>query len=333
MKKILSLMLASILVAASLTACGGQSTDKSTTNADSTTQDSETQSTEGTDSQGTNYTVGICQLMVHESLDKATQGFMDALTETVEAAGNTVEFDTQVAGEANLCTTVVNTFTAKQVDLIMANATPALLAAANATTTIPVLGTSVTDYTDTFAGNIPSNVSGTSDAVPFDEQAKMMIETLGLAAGDQVGVLYCTNESNSLIQYEAVKALFEAEGLVVKAYTFSETTELQAIATSMANECKAVYVPSDNTVAANDAIVGTICTEKNVPIYTSYGGAVCYASLSIDYYELGVETGKMAAQVLMGEKSVSDIEVTTLTPSVVYNEELCAQLGIEVPAE
>ena len=333
MKKILSLMLASILVAASLTACGGQSTDKSTTNADSTTQNSETQSTEGTDSQGTNYTVGICQLMVHESLDKATQGFMDALTETVEAAGNTVEFDTQVAGEANLCTTVVNTFTAKQVDLIMANATPALLAAANATTTIPVLGTSVTDYTDTFAGNIPSNVSGTSDAVPFDEQAKMMIETLGLAAGDQVGVLYCTNESNSLIQYEAVKALFEAEGLVVKAYTFSETTELQAIATSMANECKAVYVPSDNTVAANDAIVGTICTEKNVPIYTSYGGAVCYASLSIDYYELGVETGKMAAQVLMGEKSVSDIEVTTLTPSVVYNEELCAQLGIEVPAE
>ena len=333
MKKILSLMLASILVAASLTACGGQSTDKSTTNADSTTQDSETQSTEGTDSQGTNYTVGICQLMVHESLDKATQGFMDALTETVEAAGNTVEFDTQVAGEANLCTTVVNTFTAKQVDLIMANATPALLAAANATTTIPVLGTSVTDYSDTFAGNIPSNVSGTSDAVPFDEQAKMMIETLGLAAGDQVGVLYCTNESNSLIQYEAVKALFEAEGIVVKAYTFSETTELQAIATSMANECKAVYVPSDNTVAANDAIVGTICTEKNVPIYTSYGGAVCYASLSIDYYELGVETGKMAAQVLMGEKSVSDIEVTTLTPSVVYNEELCAQLGIEVPAE
>ena len=333
MKKILSLMLASILVAASLTACGGQSTDKSTTNADSTTQNSEIQSTEGTDSQGTNYTVGICQLMVHESLDKATQGFMDALTETVEAAGNTVEFDTQVAGEANLCTTVVNTFTAKQVDLIMANATPALLAAANATTTIPVLGTSVTDYADTFAGNIPSNVSGTSDAVPFDEQAKMMIKTLGLAAGDQVGVLYCTNESNSLIQYEAVKALFEAEGIVVKAYTFSETTELQAIATSMANECKAVYVPSDNTVAANDAIVGTICTEKNVPIYTSYGGAVCYASLSIDYYELGVETGKMAAQVLMGEKSVSDIEVATLTPSVVYNEELCAQLGIEVPAE
>ena len=100
----------------------------------------------------------------------------------------------------------------------------------------------------------------------------------------------------------------------------------------MASTVKAVYVPSDNTVAANDAIVGTICNEKNVPIYTSYGGAVCYASLSIDYYQLGVETGKMAAQVLLEEKAPADIAIATLTPTVVYNEELCAQLGIEVPA-
>ena len=278
------------------------------------------------------YTVGICQLMVHDSLDQATQGFMDALTEAMEAEGKTVNFDKQIAGEANLCTTVINAFTAKKVDLIMANATPALLAAANATTSIPVLGTSVTDYADTFAGNIPANVSGTSDAVPFAEQAQMMIDTLGLVAGDKVGVLYCTNESNSLIQYEAVEALFKAENIEVIPYTFSETTELQAVATNMASTVKAVYVPSDNTVAANDAIVGTICNEKNVPIYTSYGGAVCYASLSIDYYQLGVETGKMAAQVLLEEKAPTDIAIATLTPTVVYNEELCAQLGIEVPA-
>ena len=279
----------------------------------------------------TEYTVGICQLMKHDSLDQATDGFIDALTEAMEAAGKKVTFDEQVAGEPDLCTTVVNTFTSKKVDLIMANATPALLAAANATSTIPVLGTSVTDYADTFAGNIPENVSGTSDAVPFDEQAKMMIETLGLVEGDVVGVLYCTNESNSLIQYEAVKALFEAEGIVVTAYTFSETTELQAICTSMASECKAVYVPSDNTVAQNDAIVGTVCSAQNVPVYTSYGGAVCYASLAIDYYQLGVETGKMAAEILLGTKEVSNIEIATLTPTVTYNEELCQQLGIAVP--
>ena len=281
------------------------------------------------------YTVGVVQLMEHESLDKATNGFVDALEEELEKQGLTVEFDIQVAGEANLCTTVVNTLTAKNVDLIMANATPALLAAANATTNskIPVLGTSVTDYNDTFKNNIPENVSGTSDAVEFNEQAKMMIETLNLVSGDQVGVLYCSNESNSVIQYEAVKKEFESKGIVVKAYTFSETTELQTVVTNAANECKAIYVPSDNTVADNDSVVGTICNDKKVPVYTSYGGAVCYASLAIDYYELGYETGKMAADILTGKKTPSEIEIKTLTPTNTYNEDLCKQLGITVPTK
>ena len=277
------------------------------------------------------YNVGVCQLMVHDSLDQATQGFQDALNEAMAAAGKKVNIDVQVAGDANSCSPIINTFTSKKVDLIMANATPALTAAATATTEIPVLGTSVTDYNDTFGGNIPANVSGTSDAVPFDEQAQMMIDTLGLVEGDKVGVIYCTNESNSLIQYEAVKALFEEKGIVVTAYTFSETTELQAIATKAASESKAIYIPSDNTVAQNDAIVGTICNEQKVPVYTSYGGAVCYASLAIDYYKLGYETGKMAAEILLGNKTVADYEVMTLEPTVTYNEELCAQLGIEVP--
>ncbi len=279
------------------------------------------------------FTVGVCQLMEHDSLDQATQGFCDALNEAMKAAGKTVTIDVQVAGEADLCTTVVNAFTSKRVDLIMGNATPALLAAANGTSSIPVLGTSVTDYDDTFGGNIPANVSGTSDAVPFDEQASMMIETLGLTAGDQVGVLYCINESNSLIQYEAVKALFASAGIAVEAYTFSETTELQGLVTKMAGECKAVYVPSDNTVAQNDAIVGTICTEQNVPVFTSYGGAICYASLAIDYYQLGYETGKMAAQILLEGKKPADMEVKVLVPTRTYNEDLCGQLGITVPAK
>lgn len=317
MKRILSVLMAAIMLvtaALSLVSCGD---DVAVTTDDVAAK--------------TNFVVGICQLMEHESLDKATNGFMDALTAELEKAGATVEFDTQVAGEATLCTTVINTFTAKKVDLIMANATPALLAAANATSTIPVLGTSVTDYNDTFSGNIPANVSGTSDAVPFDEQAKMMIDTLDLVKGDKVGVLYCTNESNSLIQYNAVKALFEAEGIVVTPYTFSETTELQAIVTAAAIDCKALYVPSDNTVAANDSVVGVICNDYNVPVFTSYGGAICYASLAIDYYALGEETGKMAAKVLLGTKKVSDIEIKTLTPTVVYNEDVCTELGLTVP--
>lgn len=307
MKKIVSLILVLALCAAcclSMTACGEEKAD---------------------------FTVGICQLMEHESLDKATQGFIDALKAEMEKEGKKVEIHTEVAGEPDLCSTVINALTAKNVDLIMANATPALSAAATATSTIPILGTSVTDYADTFAGNIPDNVTGTSDAVPFDEQAQMMIDSLGLAAGDQVGVLYCTGESNSVIQYEAVKKLFEAEGIVVEPYTFSETTELQTLVTNAAQECKAIYVPSDNTVADNDTIVGTICSEQKVPVYTSYSSSICYASLAIDYYELGAETGKMAAQILLGTKTVADIEIMTLEPSVVFNEDICAQLGITVP--
>ena len=303
MKKLVSLILISVLCLTVFAGCGNK----------------------------TDFTVGVCQLMEHESLDKATNGFKDALTAELQKAGKTVTFDVQVAGESDVCTTIINAFTAKKVDLIMANATPALAAAATATKQIPILGTSVTDYADTFAGNIPANVSGTSDAVPFDEQAQMMITTLNLVAGDQVGVIYCTGESNSLIQYNAVKALFEAEGIVVEAYSFSETTELQALVTKAAAECKAIYIPSDNTVADNDTVVGTICSAAKVPVYTSYGGAICYASLAIDYYQLGYETGKMAAQVLLGTKSISDIEIMTLTPSVIYNKDLCAQLGIEVP--
>ena len=315
MKKLMALMLCLVMVFA-MAGCGNTN---------------ETEATDAT--MADTFTVGICQLMVHDSLDAATKGFVDALTEKMDAAGKTVEFDTQVAGDANLCTTVINTFTAKDVDLIMANATPALLAAASATDSIPVLGTSVTDYTDTFKGAIPSNVTGTSDAVPFDEQAQMMIDTLKLTAGDQVGVLYCSDESNSKIQYEAVKALFEAKGIVVKAYTFSEATELQTLVTTACGECKAIYVPSDNTVADNDSIVGSVCSEKKIPVYTSYGGKICYASLAINYYALGEETGKMAAQILLGQKTPADIEVATLTPAVVYNKDLCAALGTEVPAE
>ena len=309
MKKLLSLLLVMVLclgMCAAFTSCGEQ----------------------------TDYTVGICQLMEHDALDDATQGFIDGLTAALEAQGKTVKIDTQVAGEVNLCTTVINTFTAKKVDLIMANATPALTAAAEATTTIPILGTSVTDYNDTFKNNIPANVSGTSDAVPFDDQAQMMIDTLGLVAGDKVGVIYCATESNSVLQYNAVKALFEAASIEVEAYTFSDAaTELQGITNSAATECKAIYIPSDNTVSANEAVVDEICTSKKVPVFTSYGGDICYASLAIDYYQLGYETGLMAAEILLGNKTPADIQIKTLEPTVVYNEERCANLGIAIPQD
>ena len=282
------------------------------------------------------FTIGICQLMKHDALDAATKGFIDSLTAELEAAGKTVEFDTQVPGDANLCPTVINTFVSKRVDLIMANATPALVAAANATSTIPVLGTSVTSYADTFKNGIPSNVSGTSDGVPFESQAQMMIDTLGLKEGDKVGVIYCSNESNSLFQFNAVKAYFDTKGIVTTAYTFSETTELQAVASNAAEQSKAIYIPSDNTVTANESVVDTVCSDKKIPVFTSYGGSICYVSLAIDYYQLGVQTGKMAAELLLGNKTIADLgtpDTNVLVPTKQYNTDKCAALGITVPQE
>ena len=278
----------------------------------------------------TDFTVGVCQLMKHPALDSASEGFKAAVEAELAKAGKTVNVDIQVPGEASMCATVAKTFVAKKMDLIMGNATDAVLAAANATSEIPVLGTSVTDYENAFEGNIPANVTGMSDAVPFAEQAEMMIETLNLVEGEQVGVLYCINESNSKFQYEAVKALFEEKGIVVVAYTFSDVSELQALTTKMAGECKAVYIPSDNTVSANEKTVAAVCNEKNIPIYTSYGGDICYASLAIDYYELGYQTGVMAAQILLGEKTVADLPIATLKPEVSYNQELCEALNIAI---
>ena len=149
MKKIITLLLAAVMLL-SLAACGNNG-----------------------DSADEVYNVGIVQLVQHEALDKATQGFQDALVEKL--GEEHVSFDLQNAsGDIPNCATIVNGFVADDVDLIMANATPALLAAVNATTTIPVLGTSVTDYGDAlkienFDGVVGGNVSGTSDQPPLDE--------------------------------------------------------------------------------------------------------------------------------------------------------------------
>jgi putative ABC transport system substrate-binding protein len=160
----------------------------------------------------------------------------------------------------------------------------------------------------------------------------MMIDTLGLVAGDKVGVIYCSSESNSVFQYNAVKTYLESKGIVVgDPYTFSEISELQATITRAASECKAIFVPSDNTVSQNEATVDAVCREAKTPVFTSYGGEICYCSLAIDYYDLGYRTGEMAAEILLGTKTIRDIEIETLTPAVAYNEELCALLGITIP--
>lgn len=283
------------------------------------------------------YTVGIIQLQEHEALDAATQGFMDALREEL---GDDVAFDKQNAqGSTDTCATIVSTFVTKNVNLIMANATPALQAAQAATTTIPILGTSVTEYgvalgIDDFSGVVGGNISGTSDLAPLDRQAEMLLELVPSAR--TVGLLYCSAEANSEYQVKVVREYLSGKGITCKEYKFSDANDVQMIAMNAASECDALYIPTDNTAASNAEAIWSAVSDKNIPIVTGEKG-ICegcgIATLSIDYYDLGYATGKMAAKILTGEADISSMPIE-YTPEEklekLYNKTICESLGMNI---
>lgn len=282
------------------------------------------------------YTVGICQLVQHEALDAATQGFKDALT---DALGDAVTFEEKNAqGDSNTCSTIINGLVSDNVDLILANATASLQAAAAGTTDIPILGTAVTDYgvaleIDDFDGTVGGNISGTSDLAPLDEQAAMLQELFPDAK--KVGLLYCSAEANSQYQVDTVKAALEELGYTCEYYAFSDSNDLSSVTTTAANDSDVIYVPTDNTVASNTEIINNICLPAKVPVITGEEGicAGCgVATLSINYYDLGVTTGKMAVKILKDGEDISQMPIE-YAPNFTkeYNKDICEELGVEVP--
>ena len=328
----------------SLAACGG-----STDSADTTASESETteESTDAAETEETadaaeasgdgSYVIGICQLVQHEALDAATQGFKDAVTEALGAEN--VTFDEQNASnDSATCATIINQFVSNNVDLILANATAPLQAAAQGTDTIPVLGTSVTEYgvaldIDNFDGLVGTNVSGTSDLAPLDQQAAMLQELFPDA--ETVGLLYCSAEANSQYQVDTVQGYLEEMGYTCTQYSFSDSNDLAAVATTAAQESDVIYVPTDNTVASNTEIIRNICEPAQVPIIAGEEG-ICsgcgVATLSISYYDLGVATGNMAVQVLTGEADISEMPIE-YAPEFTkkYNPELAEAMGVTIP--
>ena len=310
MKKLIALALALVMIL-SMTACGGDDGK---------------------------YTIGICQLITHDALDAATQGFKDAVI--AELGEENVVFEEQnAAGDSNTCSTIMNTFVSDDVDLIMANATPALQAAATATADIPILGTSVTEYgvalnIEGFDGLVGGNISGTSDLAPLDKQAAMVQEWFPDAK--DVGLLYCSAEANSQYQVDVVQAELEALGYTCTAYSFADTNDMAAVTEECAANSDVIYVPTDNAVANGTGIVDGVCRPAGVPIIAGEAGicAGCgVATLSISYYDLGVATGKMAAKILKGEADIATMPIeyaATSTPQ--YNAEICAELGLTAPA-
>ena len=302
--------------AAALSACGGSSASS----AAASSVASSTAASVSAAADGQKFTVGICQLVQHAALDAATQGFEDALT---AAFGDNVTFDFQNAqGDSATCATITNGFVSSGVDLIMANATPALQAAQAATNTIPVLGTSVTEYgvalgLDNFSGTVGGNVSGTSDLAPLDQQADMIVEWMPDAK--KVGLLYCSAEANSQYQVDEVQKYLEAKGVTATQYAFSDSNDLSSVCQKAADENDALYVPTDNTVAANTGIVDGICSGCGV------------ATLSISYYDLGYTTGEMAVKILNGESDISTMPIEYTDVTKKYNKAICDDLGLTVP--
>lgn len=283
------------------------------------------------------YNVGICQLVQHEALDAATKGFKDTLTEKL--GKDNVKFDEQNAqGDSQNCATICNQFVSSNVDLIMANGTPALQSAFTSTPNIPILGTSITHYGTAldikdWKGYTEMNVSGTSDLAPLEEQANMVKELFPDAKN--VGILYCSAEANSKYQYDTIKPMLEKNGYTVKEYTFSDSNDVASVTTKACGEIDVLYIPTDNTAASNTGVINNIVEEKKIPVIAGEEG-ICkgcgVATLSISYYELGKKTGEMAYEILANGKDVSkmEIEFAPATTKKIVSERAEA-LGIKIP--
>ena len=325
MKKIVSVAMAAAMAAA-LAGCGGAASSSApASSAAASAADSTAAKT---------YTVGICQLVQHEALDAATQGFKDALTAKL---GDAVKFDEQNAsGDSANCATIVNGFVSNNVDLIMANATAPLQAAAQAAATIPVLGTSVTDYATAldisdWTGTVGNNISGTSDLAPLDQQAAMIKELFPDAKN--VGLLYCSAEPNSVYQCDVMEGYLTDMGFTVSRYAFTDTNDVTSVSQTAADASD--VIPTDNTAASNTEAIANVLLPAKVPAVTGEEG-ICsgcgVATLSISYYDLGYATGEMAAKILTEGADVSAMPVQ-YAPNVTkkYNAANCEALGLTIP--
>ena len=313
--KKLTALLCAVVMVLSLAACGGS----------------------GDKAENKHYTVGICQLVQHDALDAATKGFRDAITDALGA--DNVTFDEQnAAGDSATCATICNGFVSSGVDLILANATGALQAAAAATKDIPILGTAVTEYgvalgIDNFSGTVGGNISGTSDLADLSQQADMITEWFPEAK--KVALLFCSAEPNSSYQIQEVATCLANKGIETKEFAFTDSNDVASVTQSAADYADVVYLPTDNTAASNTEAIANILVPAGVPAICGEEG-ICsgcgVATLSISYYDLGVATGKMSAKMLTGESKVEEMAIE-YAPEFTkeYNPTIAEALGITIP--
>lgn len=293
----------------------------------------------GSDGNGKTYTIGICQQLEHPALDAASEGFEAALTELL--GEENVTFDLQNAqGEQANCATISNSFVSGNYDLILANATTALQCAAAATSTIPILGTSITDYATAldisdWTGATGTNISGTSDLAPIDQQEDMLLELF--PDTEKVGILYCSAEPNSAYQAKIFGECLTEDGISFTEYTAADSNDIASVVQSAVSEVDVIYIPTDNTMAGNTETISNIALPAGIPIIAGEEG-ICsgcgVATLSISYYDIGYKAGEMAYDILVNGADISSMEIA-YAPNVTkeYNSAICEQLNITPPED
>ena len=283
----------------------------------------------------TSWTIGICQLVQHEALDAATKGFIDAVEEGL-GKDNVKILNQNASGEVPNCATIINGFVSQKVDLIMANATPALQAAASGTADIPILGTAVTHYAPAleisdWTGTVGGNISGTSDLADLAKQAEMIKEWF--PDTKKVAILFCSSEANSIFQAQEVETCLSDMGIETKEFTFTDSNDVAAVAQAACDWADVLYIPTDNVAAANSEAIGNVVLPAKKPVIAGESG-LCkgcgVAALSIDYYDLGKATGKMAVEILKDGKDISTMPIGYAPETTkFFNPSVCEQLGIK----
>ncbi len=283
--------------------------------------------------------IGIIQYVEHQALDAAREGFLAALADSGYKDGEDVQIDYQNAqGDASNLSTIGDRFVGKNVDLVLAIATPAAQAVAGKTAEIPILGTAITDYV--VARLVDSNerpggnVSGTSDLNPVREQIELISRLVpGLRV---IGVLYTSSEDNSVLQAQLAKEIIESLGLECLEVTISNSNEVQQATQSIVRRVDAIYIPTDNILASAMPIVHGVTSQSKTPVFPGEAGmakAGGLATLAINYHDLGYQTGLMAVRVLQGEKPATMPIEGAAGVDYYINGAVAAEIGLEIPAE
>ena len=325
MKRLLTLMMTTLLLMSMLAGCGSAEAPAAAPAADAQT----------------GYKVGIVQLMQHVALDQATQGFQDSLKEKL---GDDVTFDVQLAsGEPTNCTTIVTKFVNDGVDLIMGNATPAVIAAKEATATIPIIGTSVTDYVAAEAAIVASNEAPGANVTGYSDMSDIAahVELTQKLCPDAktVAIIYCSAEPNSVIQGGQAEELYKAAGFTTITLTASDITTISTVVTSACDQADVIYIPTDNLFAENMESVKNITEPAKIPVICGESGMVQSggtASVSIDYYTLGYRAGEMAYEIMVNGADPATTPIGFMTADdmeLVINEENVAAIGLTIPED